>query len=145
MTYSTPLTAAQVQIARSQAQSVASSATSVIGSNKFVFFATFDGTNNDRSNPATAGDSQMTKKYTGVRSFNIVLDKLGIARLAAQNTHKIMLQDKQYLGKPLNQNLGVKSFNIALDRLGTTRLTAQNINEIRLQGNQYLRKLLRFQ
>ena len=33
MTYSTLLTAAQVQIARLQAQSVASSATSVIGSN----------------------------------------------------------------------------------------------------------------
>jgi hypothetical protein len=60
MTYPTTLNAAQVIAAQSQAQSIASSATNVIGSNKFVFFAAFDGTNNDRSNPALAGDTQST-------------------------------------------------------------------------------------
>ena len=60
MTYTTQLTAAQVQTAQYQAQSIADSATTVIGSNKFVFFAAFDGTNNDRSNPALAGDTQST-------------------------------------------------------------------------------------
>ena len=37
----------------------------------------------------------------GVRSFNIALNRLGTARLAAQNIHKIMLQGNQYLGKLL--------------------------------------------
>lgn len=63
MTYETALTAIQVQAAQSQAQSIANSANSantVIGSNKFVFFAAFDGINNDRSNPASAGDTQVT-------------------------------------------------------------------------------------
>lgn len=50
MTYATQLTSAQVQPAQSQAQTVANSATTVIGSDRFVFFAAFDGTNNDRSN-----------------------------------------------------------------------------------------------
>lgn len=60
MTYATPLTVSQVQTAQAQALSVSNSASTVIGSNKFVFFAAFDGTNNDRSNPALASDTQMT-------------------------------------------------------------------------------------
>ena len=60
MTYAVPLPTTQVQAAQSQALTVANSATTVIGSNKFVFFAAFDGTNNDRNNPSLAGDRQMT-------------------------------------------------------------------------------------
>lgn len=60
MTYATPLTAAQVQAAQTQATAIANSANIAIGSNKFVFFAAFDGTNNDRTNPALAQDTQMT-------------------------------------------------------------------------------------
>ena len=60
MTYPTPLTTTQVQAAQSQAQTVANSTTTVIGSNKFVFFAAFDGSNNDRNNLAIARDTQST-------------------------------------------------------------------------------------
>ena len=57
MTYTTQMTAAQIQAAQAQAQSIANSATTAVSNKTFVFVAAFDGTNNDRNNPALARKS----------------------------------------------------------------------------------------
>ena len=56
----TTLTDTQLQTAQNQAAQIASSSTETISANKFVFFAAFDGTNNDRSDPKIAGNTQST-------------------------------------------------------------------------------------
>lgn len=54
------LTPEEIQQAIQQAQRLAASASKTIQSNQFVFFAAFDGTNNDRDHLELAGDPQMT-------------------------------------------------------------------------------------
>ncbi len=93
MTYATPLTTAQIQTAQSQAQSIANSATTVIGSNKFVFFAAFDGTNNDRSNPLVADPAK------GLRSL-AAFDANGDGRIDASDP----IYDQLKVWQNLDQN-----------------------------------------
>lgn len=54
------LTPEEIQQAIQQVQRLAASASKTIQSNQFVFFAAFDGTNNDRDHLELAGDPQMT-------------------------------------------------------------------------------------
>jgi hypothetical protein len=56
----TPLSASEVQTLRTQTTQIGASSTPTIRPNQFVFFAAFDGTNNIRTNPAIAGDTQTT-------------------------------------------------------------------------------------
>jgi len=53
-------TAAQISAAQAQANAIATSATSAVSGNTFVFFAAFDGTNNIKTNPEYSGDTQST-------------------------------------------------------------------------------------
>lgn len=55
------LSSSQVEILKQQYQSqLNSSAANVVSKGQFVFMAAFDGTNNDKSNPAASGDVQDT-------------------------------------------------------------------------------------
>lgn len=78
------LTPEQIQQAQQNAQTIANSATKTISSNQFVFFAAFDGTNNDK-----------TKLPPGEQSTNVgqLSDQ---AELAAKNNTNIVA--KYYSG-----------------------------------------------
>ncbi len=52
------LSASEIQQAQLQAQAIASAATLAVKSGQFVFFAAFDGTNNDRINLALSETKQ---------------------------------------------------------------------------------------
>lgn len=54
------LTPEQISLALQQAQNIANTAAPVVQPNQFVFFAAFDGTNNDRDDLSQSGDPQMT-------------------------------------------------------------------------------------
>lgn len=54
------LNAAEIARAKQQAQQVANSAKGTIGNNTFVFYAGFDGTNNNRDNLSLSGTTQST-------------------------------------------------------------------------------------
>lgn len=54
------LNAAEISRAQQQAQQVADAAKNTIGSNTFVFYAGFDGTNNNRENLSLSGTTQST-------------------------------------------------------------------------------------
>lgn len=53
-------TGAQVSAIQAQANAIATSVTSAVSSNTFVFFAAFDGTNDIKDNPTFSGDLQST-------------------------------------------------------------------------------------
>ena len=54
------LTPEEIQQAIAQEQQLSASASQTIQSGQFVFFAAFDGTNNDRDHPEQSGDTQWT-------------------------------------------------------------------------------------
>lgn len=54
------LTQSQVEQAQSQAQAIANSATQTISKNQFVFFAAFDGTNNNANDPSSIPAGERT-------------------------------------------------------------------------------------
>ncbi|HEU5047344.1 MAG TPA: hypothetical protein VFT64_05805 [Rickettsiales bacterium] len=60
-TQTQPLSLQQILLAQSQAAAIASAVSNSVGSNTFVFFAAFDGTNNGANPPADgSGDSRTT-------------------------------------------------------------------------------------
>ena len=52
------LSAAEIQQAQQQAQAIASAATLAVKPGQFIFFAAFDGTNNNRNNLALTETKQ---------------------------------------------------------------------------------------
>ncbi len=54
------LSTSEIAHAQQQAQQIANSARGTVGTNTFVFYAAFDGTNNDRNNLSLSGTTQST-------------------------------------------------------------------------------------
>ena len=83
------LTSDQIALAQAQAQAIAASASSVVKGNQFVFFAAFDGTNNDVNNVALSGNPQSTnvgQLYRQVQSANEGNGNVGIKYYAGPGT-----------------------------------------------------------
>lgn len=93
------LTAQEVQQAQTQAAAVANSASSVVTQGQFVFFAAFDGTNNDRNNLSTSNTTQTT---------NVAQLEDQVAK---QNIGNPNVQTQYYPGPGTEGSLPGSSFN----------------------------------
>jgi hypothetical protein len=64
------LNAAEIARAQQQALNVANSVKAAVSAGSFVFFAGFDGTNNNRDNLALSGTTQSTAVRSGSANLN---------------------------------------------------------------------------
>ena len=68
------LTAQEIQTTRQSGQLFSSSATSQVNPNQFIYFAAFDGTNNDKNKLSTSGTTQQTnvgQLFDQIKNANI--------------------------------------------------------------------------
>lgn len=110
------LTTAQVAQAQVQAQAIASSGSAVVGGNQFVFFAAFDGTDNDRNDVALSGNPQSTnvaQLATQIQTANEGNSSVGVGYYAGPGTAG-SLTASSWLGPQVTQQV-IDTANQAYD------------------------------